>query len=91
MSQRCPNCKTELPEGANFCSGCGYPISQMNLLASPPQREWFPASSQLKRNAPQSLIGTFEMWSGVAAMLAGILLLAPYYYWFSQEFLEMYH
>jgi uncharacterized protein YjbI with pentapeptide repeats len=84
MSQRCPNCEAEFPKGANFCSYCGHPVSQEGGRAAHPQQMERFLSNLQRVNSSPSLTATsgggssrtvLEMWSGGAAILAGILFL----------------
>jgi hypothetical protein len=85
MSQRCPNCEVEAPNGANFCSNCGHTVSQeVGREVHQQQRGTFLSNLQQPNSTP-SLTATsggrgshtvLEMWSGLAAMLAGILITA---------------
>jgi hypothetical protein len=76
MSQRCLNCGTQAPEGAKFCASCGHSISQEVYLL--PHSQWRNGSYRNPKqiDSSPSIRSSLERWGGLAAILAGILLLS---------------
>jgi zinc-ribbon domain len=89
MNESCPNCGTEVPEGANFCHQCGRPISQKEPPEERPQQGETPhhhSNAQQPTSTPPPSpalpSGTSKFGNrlnragGLAGMVAGILLVA---------------
>ncbi|MBO4902248.1 MAG: zinc-ribbon domain-containing protein [Lachnospiraceae bacterium] len=68
----CPNCGTQLPDGAGFCSNCGYSLSGASAARAPKQENL--SIEILKRAFQVILKKPFRLWglSLLCALLAVI-------------------
>ena len=73
----CPNCGTQLPDGAGFCSNCGFSLSGAPAAsAAPAQGGGFLSFEIMKRAFRVILKKPFKLWG--LSLLCGLLELLAY-------------
>ena len=63
----CPNCKKEIPDGAQFCSNCGA-----NFAAQPQQPVSYPVQQPAKQKKPI----TKKWWFWVIIVFVGLIIIS---------------
>lgn len=67
---KCPNCKSNLPDSANFCDRCGYEFSHASpshTSSSPVSYGPYPGTQAGPMPVPRTLTGTVTRPSGILA------------------------